>query len=585
MHTPGTIFRDKFNDGDAVGGAGSRQTIVLEGAKKQRNDLIRGRLVLISVVFLAIFGAIGFRLTTLASTPYQQGPKIAGTSNTLMTARPDLVDRNDEVMAKDLTTFSLHANPKKVAYPAEVVDQLATVIPDLDRKKILRRLKGDSRFVWIKRELTPAHHQRILDLGIPGLEFHRETRRFYPGGSIASHIVGHVNIDNQGIAGFEKFVDDSGLADLHDVGFATNARLEPVQLSVDMRVQHVVRDELAKAMQRYKAIAAVGIIMNAKTGEVVAMSSLPDYDPNNPQSSLTTNAINRATAGVFEMGSTFKSITTAMALDSGAVDMTDRLDATNPIRVGRFTIRDFHAKKRVLSVPEVFIYSSNIGTAKMALKVGIENHQAFLERLGLLAAADHELPEIGKPLSPKEWKQLSSITISFGHGVSVTPLQTLSAAASLLNGGKLIPPTFQPRTVEAANALAKQVVSPETSDNMRYLFRLNVEKGSGRRADVNGYYVGGKTGTAEKVVNGRYSSDKKLNSFLSAFPSHDPEYVMLVMIDEPQPLEGQRAATAGLNAAPTTAAIIRRVATTLGVAPRFDDERQPIDVKFRSAGQ
>ena len=389
---------------------------------------------------------------------------------------------------------------------------------------------------------------------------------------MASHLVGHVDIDNQGIAGFEKFVDDHWLNDLRAVGFGSNERMEPVALSIDMRVQHVVRDELKKAMEKYKAIAAIGMIMDANTGEVVAMSSLPDYDPNNFQKTFSKSALNRATAGVFEMGSTFKAFTTAMALDSGKVSMHDKFDATKPIKQGGFRIRDFHAKKRILSVPEVFIYSSNIGTAKMAQAVGPDAHKEFLERLGLLAPAAHELPEIGKPLSPKVWKTLSSMTISYGHGLSVTPLQTLSAASALINGGKLIPPTFRPRSVEEADEIGTRVVSEETSHNMRYLFRLNVEKGSGRRAEVEGYAVGGKTGTAEKVVDGRYSSEKKLNSFLSAFPINDPRYVMLVMIDEPQPLEGERSATAGLNAAPTTAAIIRRVATTLGVSPRLPDE-------------
>ena len=568
MQTPGTIFREHFAQKAAANGS-----IEIDGAKKQRRDLTKTRIVLVAVVFFAVYGVIAARLTTLAiasANNVEVAAKIA--DNKLMIARPDLVDRNGEVVAKDLNTYSLHANPQKIIYPEEALDKLATILPDLSRKKLLRRLRGKGKFVWIERELTPSQRAQIFDLGIPGLQFDRETRRFYPGGPMASHLVGHVDIDNQGIAGFEKFVDDHWLNDLRAVGFGANERMEPVALSIDIRVQHVVRDELKKAMEKFKAIAAIGIIMDANTGEVVAMSSLPDYDPNNFQKTFSKAALNRATAGVFEMGSTFKAITTAMALDSGKVSMHDSFDARNPIKQGGFRIRDFHAKKRILSVPEVFIYSSNIGTAKMAQAVGIDGHKEFLERLGLLAPAAHELPEIGKPLSPKVWKTLSSMTISYGHGLSVTPLQTLSAASALLNGGKLIPPTFRPRSIEEADEIATRVVSEETSHNMRYLFRLNVEKGSGRRAEVEGYAVGGKTGTAEKVVDGSYSSDKKLNSFLSAFPINDPRYVMLVMIDEPQLLEGEKSATAGLNAAPTTAAIIRRVATTLGVSPRLPDE-------------
>ena len=568
MQTPGTIFREHFAQKAAANGS-----IEIDGAKKQRRDLTKTRIVLVAFVFFAVYGVIAARLTTLAiasANNVEVAAKIA--DNKLMIARPDLVDRNGDVLAKDLNTYSLHANPQKIIYPEEALDKLATILPDMKRENLLRRLRGKGKFVWIKRELTPSQRAQIFDLGIPGLQFDRETRRFYPGGPMASHLVGHVDIDNQGIAGFEKFVDDHWLDDLRAVGFGSNERMEPVALSIDMRVQHVVRDELKKAMEKFKAIAAIGIIMDANTGEVVAMSSLPDYDPNNFQKTFSKSALNRATAGVFEMGSTFKAITTAMALDSGKVSMHDKFDATKPIKHGGFRIRDFHAKKRILSVPEVFIYSSNIGTAKMAQAVGTDAHKEFLERLGLLAPAAHELPEIGKPLSPKVWKTLSSMTISYGHGLSVTPLQTLSAASALINGGKLIPPTFRPRSVEEAGEIGTRVVSEETSHNMRYLFRLNVEEGSGRRAEVEGYAVGGKTGTAEKVVDGQYSSKKKLNSFLSAFPINDPRYVMLVMIDEPKPLEGEKSATAGLNAAPTTAAIIRRVATTLGISPRLPDE-------------
>lgn len=568
MQTPGSIFRERFSK-DQASNSRSGSSILLAGTEKRRNDLVKNRLVLVAIVFVAVYGAIGLKLTSLAVIGAADSGPVYTRSNTLLIARPDLVDRSGEVIAKDLTTYSLHANPQKIAHPAEALDKLMTVLPDLPRQGLLRRLRGNNRFVWIKRELSPAQHARVLDLGIPGLQFDRESSRFYPGGPTASHLVGYVDIDNQGIAGFEKFVDDEWLRDLHDVGLGTSARMKPVRLSIDMNVQHVVRDELQKAIEAYQAIAAVGIVLDAETGEVLAMSSLPDYDPNRLKETFTKDAINRATAGVFEMGSTFKAITTAMALDSGLVSINDTFDATKPITHGRFRIRDFHGKHRVLSVPEIFIYSSNIGTAKMALKVGLEGHREFLERLGLLEKARHELPEIGKPLSPKEWKTLSSMTISFGHGVSVTPLQTLSAVAAILNGGKLIPPTFRPRSREEADALAKQVISAQTSANMRYLFRLNVEKGSGRNADVPGYYVGGKTGTAEKVVDGRYSSTKKLNSFISAFPVDKPRYVMMVMIDEPQPLEGRRGATAGHNAAPTTAAIIRRIATPLRVAPRL----------------
>jgi cell division protein FtsI (penicillin-binding protein 3) len=288
----------------------------------------------------------------------------------------------------------------------------------------------------------------------------------------------------------------------------------------------------------------------------------------------------RASGGVFEMGSVFKGFTVAMALDSGRVTMDDSFDATRPIRIGGRTIDDFHGKRRMLSVAETFIYSSNIGTGKMMLAAGIDQQRAFMERIGLTTRLKTELPEVATPLLPPKWNELAAITISFGHGISVTPLQTATAAAALINGGKLIPPTFMPRAMADAEKLAQQVVSPRTSQIMRYLFRLNVLQGSGRRAKVPGYLVGGKTGTAEKIENGRYVSNKRRNSFLSAFPMDDPKYVVLVVIDEPKSEREGIGATAGLNAAPTVSAIIRRIAPMLGVLPKFGDKAETVSISY-----
>src|SRR5690606_25857229 len=282
--------------------------------------------------------------------------------------------------------------------------------------------------------------------------------------------------------------------------------------------------------------------------------------------------LNRMSAGVFEMGSTFKGFTVAMALDAGTANLNSRFDATRPIQIGRHTIRDFHGKNRVLTVPEVFIYSSNIGTARMAETVSIDHHREFFHRLGLLDRMETELPEVARPTEPSVWKRIHQITISFGHGVATTPLQTAVAAAALVNGGKLIQPTFLPRTEDETAAVAKQVINPKTSDMMRYLYRQNVEVGSGKRAEVPGYFVGGKTGTAEKVVNGRYSSNKRFNAFVGAFPVNDPDYIVLAVLDEPQPEKPGVGATAGLNTTVMVGNIIRRSATLLGVKPDFGHE-------------
>jgi cell division protein FtsI (penicillin-binding protein 3) len=306
------------------------------------------------------------------------------------------------------------------------------------------------------------------------------------------------------------------------------------------------------------------------------MVSYPDFDPNDPVDAHKSDRLNRMSAGAFEVGSIFKSFTFAMALDYGVVTLGDRIDASRPIRVGRFTINDFHGKHRVLTVPEVFIYSSNIGSARMALQVGGERQKAFLDKLGFMRRVDTDLPEVALPITPKKWSDLTTMTVAFGHGIAVTPLQVAVADAALVNGGRLIPPTFLKRSGEEAAKLAQQVVSPATSDTMRYLFRLNVEKGSGRRSEVEGYRVGGKTGTAEKVENGRYSASKRLNSFLAAFPIDDPQYVVLVVLDEPKAAKSGGGTTAASNAAPTVSAIIRRSAAMLGVEPRESLEIGPI---------
>lgn len=529
----------------------------------------RDRLLLVGFGVLAMAVLIQARLVHIAVNETENRAFHVGADMQIAASRPRILDRNGAVMALDVQMKSLFAEPRLIEEPEETFDALKTVLPDLDYDKSMRHLTSDAGFRWLKREITPRQQADILALGLPGIDFRSETRRFYPAGPTASTVLGQTDIDNRGIAGFEKHLDDKWLRELHNSGFALNKELEPVKTTIDMRVQHYVREALAEAMEKYRAIAAAGIVLDARTGEVVAMSSMPDFNPNRPKKD--DEMLNRVSGGVFEMGSTFKMFTTAMALDSGRVNLDSRFDARNPIRIGRRTISDFHGKNRILSVPEVFIYSSNIGTAKMADTVGIQGQKEFLTRIGLLTKMqDFELPEVARPQQPKKWKKVHSITISFGHGVSTTPLQTAAAAAAMVNGGVLYPPTLMPRSQQDVEKVGKRVLKPETSDAMRYMMRLNVLRGSGRRAEVPGYLVGGKTGTAEKVVNGRYSTDKRFNAFLSAFPIDDPRYVVLVTIDEPKPEEGQHYATAGMNAAPTVARIISRAGPALGVKPDLE---------------
>lgn len=551
--------------------------IVVDGARKTSGGKSRNRVVMTMGVFLMIYGAIAGRLVYLGSlTPEDGGPG----GIRITASRPDIVDRNGEVLATDIKTSSLFAEPRRIIDADEAIERLSIVLPDLDVEQTYKKLKSGTGFVWLRRQLTPKQQNDIMTLGIPGIGFRTENRRFYPGGETAAHIVGLTNIDNRGIAGMEKYIDEQGLADLQAVGLADGKELEPVKLSIDLRVQYIVRDEIAAAVQRYHAIAAGAVVLNVKTGEVLAMSSVPDFDPNNPFNAQDKDRLNRMSAGLYEMGSTFKSFTTAMALDSGKVTLESRFDASRPIRIGHQTINDFHGKHRVLSVPEVFIYSSNIGSAREAETVGIQGHREFLHRLGLLDRMQTELPEVARPTEPKVWKQVNSITIAFGHGVSTTPLQTAVGCAALMNGGFLMAPTFLMRNQNEAMEAAERVVAESTSEAMRYLYRLNAEKGSGKRAEVPGYRVGGKTGTAEKVVNGRYSGDKRFNAFVASFPMDDPQYIVLTIIDEPKPEKPGMGATAGSNAAVIAANIIRRGASMLGVKPDFGHENEPKLVSY-----
>ncbi len=536
---------------------------------ERQRDQTRNRIRIAIGAFGLVYAVITGRLVKLAMTDPPVVIARASAESAIAAARPDITDRNGATLAVDIKTSSLYAEPRLIIDPDEAAERLHGVVPDLSEDWLRQRLTGRGGFVWLKREVTPRQRTAIHSLGIPGVGFLTENRRYYPGHATASHILGAVNVDNQGIAGMEKYVDGLGLADLQAAGFANdNATLDPVRLSIDLRVQHVLHDELANAMTRYSAVAASGVILDIHTGEVLAMASLPDFDPNVPAGALLPDRLNRVTSGVFELGSVFKTFTVAMGLDTGVSRLTSTYDASQPLRSGRFTISDFHGKHRVLTVPEIFIYSSNIGAARMALAVGRDGHQEFLDRLGMFSRIATELPETSLPLRPQRWGDLTSMTVSFGHGVSVSPMHVAMATAALMNGGRLIPPTFLPRDRITAERLGTQVVSAETSRLMRYLFRLNVEKGSGSQAEVPGYIVGGKTGTAEKLVNGRYAGDVRLNSFLAAFPMDDPQYVVLVVIDEPKPERPGIGATAGLNAAPTVANVIRRSAVMLGVEPR-----------------
>ena len=544
---------------------------LLYGRNVDREVKAKARLGLAVVAFTGIYGVIALRLVMFAMASNGHDGHRTVTQDALATARPDIIDRNGAIIATDVKTPSLFAEPRKLIDVDDAEEQLTAELPDLDAKELRERLASKRGFVWLKREITPEQQRDIYRLGIPGVGFLTENKRVYPNAATVSQVIGLVNIDNQGIAGMEKWLDGQGLAALHMAGLATDRLQRPVQLSLDLRAQFAMREELLKAREKFSAKAAAGLILNVNTGEVVALVSDPDYNPNNPREANDPSRINRMTTGVFEMGSTFKALTVAMALDAGKATLSSSFDARHPLQYGKFAIHDYEPKGRFLTVPEIFTFSSNIGAARMALAVGVHGHQEFLRKMGQLDRLRTELPESAEPLVPKNWGELNTVTIAFGHGLSVAPLQAAMGIAATVNGGLLIKPTFLKRSPEEAAKVATRVLKPQTSRDMRYLLRLNAEKGTATLANVPGYYIGGKTGTAEKVVGGRYSKHKLLTDFIAILPADKPKYLLLIMLDEPQPTpETHGFATAGWNAGPTAAKVIARVAPLLDLEPRFD---------------
>jgi cell division protein FtsI (penicillin-binding protein 3) len=545
-----------------------------------RLDKSGGRLRLIALVVLAAYLGIGGKLVALGlSHDPPQTLKVAA-EQAASGARPDLLDRNGEILATDIETMSVFAEPRRIIDKDEAVELITAVLPDVDAKALRERLGSRKGFVWVKRQVTEKERQEIFHLGLPGVGFLPENKRVYPNGRLGAHVIGFVDKDNVGIAGMEKYLDQQSLTDPHVAGFAVDpATLKPVRLSLDLKATHALRDELAAGLDRYRAKAAAGAIIDVDTGEIIALESLPDFDPNDPGDVRDPERINRVAVGVYEMGSTFKALSVAMALESGKVNLNSRIDARDSLRYGRFTIHDFHATHRVLTVPEVFTHSSNIGAARMALMVGVEGHQAFLRKMGQLDRLRTELPENAEPLAPKRWGELNTMTIAFGQGLNVAPIQALMAVAALVNGGKLIAPTFLPRSEAEAAALAHRVVSPQTSESMRYLMRANATHGSAGLANVPGYYVGGKTGTADKIVHGHYSQDKVFTTFMAITPADKPKYLYLVMYDEPQGLaEDGGYHTAAHNAGRVAGRLIERVEPLEGHPPasQFPDQPFPL---------
>jgi cell division protein FtsI (penicillin-binding protein 3) len=543
-------------------------------------ETCRNRLVATAAVFALVFLIVGLRLVEVVALAGPAiGSQVAKIRPPAPTAPPppvraDILDRNGKLLATTLESPSLYADPRQILDAAEATRAITAVLPQLNPAELQAKLSSGKSFVWIKRQLTPRQQYEINRLGLPGLQFEHEERRVYPFGDLASHVVGFCGIDNNGLAGIERALDKS-----------VKGSGGPIQLSLDARVQFILHEELAKVMADFTAKGAAGIVMDVRTGEIVAMVSLPDFDPNHPTrtdprlspAEAKERVFNKITLGSYELGSVFKTFNTAMALDAGVATMTKQYDAAHDIQIGRFTISDYHGKHRALSVPEIYMYSSNIGSARMALEAGAERQRNFLAKLGLLTPVPIEFDEIAKPHFPSRWREVNVITIAYGHGISVTPLHAITAVSAIVNGGTLRPPTLRKLTPDAVPP-GERVMSAKTSDQMRKLMRLVVEYGTAKLAAAPGYVVGGKTGTAEKNVHGHYVEKKLLSDFVGAFPMHDPKYSFLLLVDEPHPNKDSHGfATAGWTVVPAASRIIRRIAPILGVQPV--DETSPAIVR------
>jgi cell division protein FtsI (penicillin-binding protein 3) len=537
----------------------------------------RGRLVFAAGGFAVLFSALGLKLAD-ATIWHRKMPNLrvervavpeprpaggSASQEPLLHARRAMItDRNGDILAISLPTAAVYANPRELIDAADTAHKLKSVLPDLDEAQVAQRLSSEKQFVYLARQITPQQEIQINALGIPGIAFETTERRRYPFGRVAAQVLGGVDIDGHGVAGVELAFEQR----LHD-------QAAPLRLSIDVHVEAVVREELSHAMETFSAIGACGIVMDVRTGEVLALTSLPDYDANLFGQTEPDDRFNRCVKGTYEPGSTFKLQTASMALDNGVVNLWNGFDATSPIHIGRFTINDFEGKHRFLYVPEILAYSSNIGAAKMAQASGATLQRAWMDKMGMLRRLPVELPEAGTPLAPPaiNWKEIATLTIGFGHGIAVTPLHVVAGTAAIANGGTYMSPTVLAGDPDAPRE-GRRVMQQATSDIMRRLMRLVVTDGFGKSAEVPGYFVGGKTGTAEKISGHGYNRHSRVSAFMSVFPMNAPRYAVYMMLDEPHATKATYGyATAGWVSAPAAGKVIARIGPMLGLLPETDN--------------
>jgi cell division protein FtsI (penicillin-binding protein 3) len=518
----------------------------------------RWRLIFISFLFVLCYTIGATRVIILSLAGYERNTSSIF-SEKHIEHRANITDRNGSIIATSLKIQSVYADPADIIDVEEAVNGLNKVL-GISKSELQKKLENPKkRFVWIKRKITPGTQYEINKLGIPGIFFKEEEQRFYPQGNSLSQVIGFTDIDNIGIAGIEKTLNDEIKDSYKDL-----------PLSIDMKIQNILTKEVHHAMERFSGVGGGGIVMNIKTGEIMGIVSLPEFNPTKAKTATKDEKFNRNTLGVYELGSVFKVINTALALENG-IKVTDEFDVGEPLKVGRFRIRDYHQEKKgtKFNVAQILKESSNIGSARMVEELGSTKQEEFFKKIGLLDKSNVELPEVGAPMLPQRWRLANAFTISYGHGIAVSPLAMTTAVATILNNGYEVSPTLLKRE----EYKSKQIISKESSDLVKKMMRIVVRDGTGNFADSKGYFIGGKTGTADKLdENGGYRGNEVIASFVGAFPMNDPKYVVYVMIDEPQGREDTwNFNTGGWVAAPAVKNIVEQIAPILGVLPENNE--------------
>jgi cell division protein FtsI (penicillin-binding protein 3) len=539
----------------------------LVGQRRQILAVMHQRLMLGMLVYGGIIAIIALRLIWLAAFGDHAGRK--GGLIDLTPERGDIVDRDGQALARTIDAWTIGLQPAKViGNKLDLAEKLAVLMPEKDTAAYLAMLRSGRNFYYLRRRAPPRLVAAINALGEPGLALEREPDRLYPQTSLAAHVVGFTDIDGRGNAGIERAFDER----LRDPA----QRGQPVVLSISSRVQQALEHELGDAMTHFSAIGAAGVVMDIHTGEVLAMTSLPQLNLNDAGNGTPEARFNRATLGVYELGSTFKPFTVAMAMDSGVIKSMGQIyPCPGVLNAWGHQIHDYHPFNRPCSVAEIMMESSNVGTAQIAGQLGKSRQEAFLRKMGFLDKVNVELKERGRTLTPgSRWGPFETMTVGFGHAIAVTPLHLATGYATLFNGGIYHPATLLKVDRNHPVGAGHRVFTEETSYKMRALLRLVVTKGTGKKADAPGYRIGGKTGTAQKLIGGRYSNSINVTSFAGVFPMDEPRYVIVAMLDEPKATsETFGFSTAGWNVAPVVSRTVSRIAPMLGVRP--DKRREP----------